>query len=169
MKNILLLILLLIGNLTYGQADKQIKVPGTKCSLIPPSGFVSATTFSGFQNTEAGASIMINELPAPYQQLVDGFTTEALKTRGMTLISKETIDLNDSKATLFKVMQPANGTTYLKHMLVFGDTEHTVLVNGIYPEHQNLWRKKSRKHYFQLYMTPRKMRIHLKQRPSLLI
>ncbi len=154
MKNILLLILLLIGNLTYGQADKQIKVPGTKCSLIPPSGFVSATTFSGFQNTEAGASIMINELPAPYQQLVDGFTTEALKTRGMTLISKETIDLNDSKATLFKVMQPANGTTYLKHMLVFGDTEHTVLVNGIYPEASESLEKKIKEALLSIVYDP---------------
>jgi hypothetical protein len=84
----LLLTFLIIGHFTFGQTDKHIKVPGTKCSLIPPSGFVAITNFSGFQSSETGASIMINELPAPYQQLVDGFTAEALKTHGMILISK---------------------------------------------------------------------------------
>jgi hypothetical protein len=130
----LLLILLLVGHLTFGQTNKHIIVPGTKCSLIPPSGFVAATNFSGFQSAETGASIMINELPAPYQQLVDGFTAEALKARGMTLISKQSIDLNNSKATLIKVTQTANGATYLKQILVFGDVKGTVLINGIYPE-----------------------------------
>jgi len=134
MKIRLLLSLLLVGQIVFGQTEKLTKVLGTKCSLIPPSGFVAATTFSGFQNAETGASIMINELPAPYQSLVDGFTVEALKSRGMILIKKQTIDFNGSKATLINLTQPANGTTYIKQMLVFGDTKGTVLVNGIYPE-----------------------------------
>lgn len=134
MKNGLLLIFLILGQITFGQTEKLIKVPGTKCSMIPPVGFVASTTFGGFQNAEIGASIMINELPTSYQTLVDGFTAEALKSRGMTLIKKETIDFNGSKATLFNVTQSANGTTYIKQMLVFGDTKVTVLVNGIYPE-----------------------------------
>jgi hypothetical protein len=134
MKNRLLLAFLFLGQIAFGQTGKHLKVSGTKCSLIPPSGFVAATTFSGFQNAETGASIMINELPAPYQSLVAGFTAEALKSRGMTLIKNETIDFNGSKATLINLTQSANGTTYLKQMLVFGDTKGTVLVNGIYPE-----------------------------------
>lgn len=134
MKIRLLLSFLFLGQIVFGQTEKLTKVSGTKCSLIPPSGFVAATTFSGFQNSEIGASIMINELPAPYQSLVDGFTADALKTRGMTLISKHEIDFNNSKATLINVTQPANGTIYIKQMLVFGNTEVTILVNGIYPE-----------------------------------
>lgn len=130
----LLLTCLLIGQLSFGQTDKHVKVSGTKCSLIPPNGFVAATSFSGFQNAETGASIMINELPWPYQTLIDGFTAEALKTKGMTLISKQAIVLNNSKATLINVTQIANGTTYEKQILIFGDTKETVLVNGIYPE-----------------------------------
>lgn len=134
MKNRLLLTFLLLGQIAFGQTEKLVKVSGTKCSLIPPSGFIAATTFSGFQNAETGASIMINELPAPYQSLVDGFTAEALKSRGMALVKKQTIDFNGSKATLLNLTQSANGTTYIKQMLVFGDTKGTVLVNGIYPE-----------------------------------
>lgn len=134
MKIRLLLSFLLLGQIVFGQTEKLTKVLGTKCSLIPPSGFIAATTFSGFQNAETGASIMINELPAPYQSIVDGFTADALKTRGMTLLSKQAINFNNSKATLINVTQPANGTTYIKQMLIFGDSKATILVNGIYPE-----------------------------------
>ncbi|MFT4018843.1 MAG: hypothetical protein QM668_17905 [Agriterribacter sp.] len=134
MKKILLLAFLFCGQIAFTQTEEHIKVPGTKCSLIPPADFVAAANFSGFQNAATGASIMINELPTPYQSLVDGFTAEALKSRGMTLIKKQTIDFNGSKATLIDLSQSANGTIYLKQMLIFGDTKGTVLVNGIYPE-----------------------------------
>jgi len=77
---------------------------------------------------------MINETPSYYQSIADGFTADALKTKGMTLISKQTVDFNNSKATLVNVSQSANGTTYLKQLLIFGDSKGTVLVNGIYPE-----------------------------------
>ncbi len=134
MKSRIIVLLLILVQVAFGQTEKLTKVAGTKCSLIPPSGFIAATTFSGFQNAETGASIMINELPASYQSLVDGFTAEALKSRGMTLIKKQTIDFNGSKATLINLTQSANGTIYIKQMLIFGDTKGTVLVNGIYPE-----------------------------------
>ncbi len=137
MKQRFLLSFLLLTQMAFGQAEKLTKVSGTKCSLIPPTGFVAATAFSGFQDMEKGASIMINELPAAYESLVAGFTPDALLSRGMTLINKETIDFKSGKATLIKISQQANGITYLKQMLIFGDSNGTVLVNGIYPEAAN--------------------------------
>ena len=125
---------LLLGQIAIGQTEKHVKVSGTKCSLIPPKDFVAVTTFSGFQNEEIGASIMINEIPAPYLSIVDGFTAEALKSKGMTLVKKQTIDFNGTKATFINLTQAGNGTIYLKQILIFGDTKGTVLVNGIYPE-----------------------------------
>ena len=133
MRIIILFSILLIGYSAFAQ-DKLVKITGTKCSLIPPAGFIVATNFSGFQQVEKGASIMINQLPVGYQSIVNDFTAEALKAKGMTLVSKEIIDFNNSKATLINLTQPANGTTYNKLILVFGDTKETVLVNGIYPE-----------------------------------
>jgi len=52
----------------------------------------------------------------------------------MKLVSKQTIDFNNGKATFINLTQPANGTTYIKQILIFGDAKGTVLVNGIYPE-----------------------------------
>lgn len=112
---------------------EHVKIPGTRCSLIPPSGFVASTTFGGFQNVENGASIMVNEIPAPYQSIANGFTADALKSKGMTLLKKQTIIFQNSNATLLDLAQSANGTTYLKQMLVFGTAKVTILVNGIYP------------------------------------
>jgi hypothetical protein len=134
MKLNFLFLLIFIGQIGAAQTDKHVKINGTKCSMVPPSGFSVATNFSGFQNLSTGASIMINELPAPYLTLVNGFTKEALKLRQMTLVSKEKIVFNYADATFFNVSQPANGITYLKQILVFGDASNTVLVNGIYPD-----------------------------------
>lgn len=52
----------------------------------------------------------------------------------MKLVSKKSIQFNGTKATLVNVSQTSNGTTYTKQILVFGNTEETILVNGIYPE-----------------------------------
>ncbi|MBK9735884.1 MAG: hypothetical protein IPO92_13385 [Saprospiraceae bacterium] len=134
MKHFCILLLLVSGQILSGQQEKHLKIPGTKCSIIPPNGFEAATTFSGFMQAETGASIMVNEIPASYDPIIAGFTADALKKTGMTLQSKETIDFNKSKATLIKVTQAANGTIYIKQMLIFGDEKGTVLVNGIYPE-----------------------------------
>jgi hypothetical protein len=116
------------------QSEKHQKIAGTKCSLIPPEGFVAVTNFSGFQNVKTGASIMITEMPAPVQTIAESFTANELKAKGMTLLEKKLIDYNGSKATFVKLSQAANGTIYLKQILIFGDTKHTVIVNGIYPE-----------------------------------
>ena len=129
-----LVTLLFSGSSLFAQTDKHIQIPGTKYSLIPPAGFVSSTTFSGFQNNETGASIMVSELPAPVSTINNGLTTNALKNKGMTLVEDKQIEFNQGKARILKISQPANGTVYLKQMLIFGDSLKTVMVNGIYPE-----------------------------------
>lgn len=134
MKLALLIILLFTVDSACGQTDNHIKVNGTKCRLVPAKGFVPVTNFSGFQNVEKSASIMINEVPAPYQTVVESFTADALRARGMNLLDKQVIDFNSAKATFINVTQLANGVVYRKQMLVFGDANKTVLVNGIYPD-----------------------------------
>lgn len=134
MKIKILITLVTVSQLVLGQTENHKIIPGTKCSIIPPSEFVASTNFSGFQNNKLGASIMVTEMPAPVQTIIESFTADALKTKGMTLIDKQIIDFNNSKATLAKVSQQANGITYFKQILVFGDSKNTVFVNGIYPE-----------------------------------
>lgn len=134
MQTKLFFLLLLLSNVVLAQTAEHKIIPGSKCSIVPPENFVPATNFSGFQNNEVGASIMITELPAPLVAVIEGFTAEAIKAKGMTLISKENVDFNNSKAVFIKISQPANGITYVKQILIFGDSKKTVMVNGIYPE-----------------------------------
>lgn len=133
MKHILFILFSLISVLSSAQSSQPISIPGTKCTMIPPEGFTLSNRFSGFIQPSTGASIMLTELPAPYQEISDGFTAEALRTKGMELVSKRLIDLNGSKATMIVVTQTAQGISYKKQMLLLGDSSVSVIVNGIYP------------------------------------
>jgi len=134
MKLKLLLPFLIIGQFAFSQINKRIAVAGTHCSLVPPEGFVAATDFRGFQNAELKESIMINELPAPYEAIVNELTADALRKKGVILLDKKAVDFYNGKATFLTGEQTVNGTTYSKQMLIFGDAKHTVLINGNYPE-----------------------------------
>ena len=85
-KNQLLIVLILFVNIAFCQTNNHIIISGTKCSIVPPKDFLVSTSFSGLQNVEKGASIMISELPTSYQSMSDNFTADALKTKGMMLI-----------------------------------------------------------------------------------
>ena len=130
----MLILTLLVFCIENTNAQKHVSVLGTKFSLIPPEGFTNASNFSGFQNLENGSSIMIAETPSSYSAMSKAFTAEALKSKGMILKSKEKVDFKGKEATYFKVSQAANGTTYFKQILMFGDDSKTVMINGIYPE-----------------------------------
>lgn len=121
-------------SIAFAQSTGQQVISGTKYSMIPPAGFIASTSFSGFQNSKLGASIMVTELPIAMQATVESFTADALREKGMTLIDKQTIDFDKAKATFIYLSQQANGTMYLKQMLVLGDHKKTVMLNGIYPE-----------------------------------
>ena len=120
---------------TYLAAQTTLTpIPGTKYSMIPPEGFVISPNFSGFQNNETGSSIIIVDLPTDFAELDKSFTKDALKSKGITLISKEKVKHNNSDASLIKVSQKGNGINYLKQILVFGEDSKTVIVNAVYPE-----------------------------------
>ena len=97
--------------------------------MIPPDGFEASKDIKGFQNKKLKSTIVLSELHAPLERSLEGFTAESLKSKGMTLIDKQTFDLNNSQATLLKVSQPGNRTM---QMLVFGDNRNSVLVMAGY-------------------------------------
>ena len=132
MKRIFFLMLLFMEQMALAQGY-AVPVPGMKYRILLPKGFVLETSFGGFHDAETGASIMVIELPASYQTIVEGFTEEALLSRGMSLIAKNAIRFSDTLATWLSVTQTANGQLYHKQMLLFGDGHHTIIGNGVYP------------------------------------
>lgn len=121
-------------NVLFAQPVTHQPVAGTKYSLIPPGDFTASSTFSGFENAALSSSIILTEIPASFEAINKSFTAEALKTRGMVLISIEKTDFNKLPATFITLSQEVNGTKFLKQILAFGDDKKSILVNGIYPE-----------------------------------
>ena len=70
----------------------------SRIGLTPPPGFTASPRFPGFENPTAKAVILMNDLPAEaYADIEKGFTDELLKSRGMTVKSRETVTFKDGK------------------------------------------------------------------------
>jgi hypothetical protein len=121
------------SSLAFAQA-KLVKVPGTKASLVPPGSLKPSDRFPGFWDEETSSSIVITEIPAPYSVLADGFTKEALATKGMNLLSKKEISLSGRPGVLLHVGQEARSIAFLKWMVVTGNEKETLLVTATFPE-----------------------------------
>lgn len=141
-KQILLLFLMSLATCVYSQevvesllSDVHQRVKGTKVSLIPPNGFTVADNFSGFQQSESGSSMMVIEVPTSFEEIKDGFTKEALLSKGVVLKNTEAFKLDTLDALLMTGTQSAQGVLYRKLMLVFGNDKVVVLVTCAYPDH----------------------------------
>ena len=120
--------------ITNVKSDKHVHVAGTKVFLIPPEGFESAATFQGFQHIEFGASILVAEIPGPYDEVTQGFTIQGLNSKGMILRKREDFIINGYDGFLLTTEQTANDITYTKYILAFGDPSITYIINGMFPK-----------------------------------
>ena len=69
--------------------------PASRVGLAVPAGFTPSARFLGFENQQASALIVINELPADaYADIEKGFSDDAaLKSRGWTVQVREPWDV----------------------------------------------------------------------------
>jgi hypothetical protein len=86
----------------------------SRVGLVPPPGFTPSAKFPGFENSQANAAILFVELPAEtYAELEKGFTDEALKARGMTVQSRQPVNIKDGRA--FVVAGPTEAGGVKRH------------------------------------------------------
>lgn len=102
-----------------------------------PNGFEAASNFSGFGNKAVAASIMVTEMPIPFDAATKGYTKEGLESKGMKLISKDPVESGAYKGFILDARQSAGGVEFCKWINVFGDSAMTVLVTGSYPASQS--------------------------------
>ena len=140
-KSLLVIILLMVYFSLTGQikisnrlTSEHVNIPGTKISLIPPSGFVKATNFLGLQDDRSGSSIMIIEIPGPFLEATKGFTKEGLLSQGVVLKDVQNFTINDLPAILITGQQNAHGNSYTKYIFSFGTGNETVMINGTFPQ-----------------------------------
>ena len=111
------------------------KVPGTRISLIKPEGFSLAKAFAGFQQEDTSSSIMVVEMPAPYREVIKGFSdVQKMNLQGMKLLLQEEVVVDGQAARLYQLRQTAQGTAFVKWVVAFGDDTHVVMINAMCPE-----------------------------------
>jgi hypothetical protein len=74
------------------------------------------------------------EMPAPYSEVIKGFTKEALDARGMRLRSNREISFNGRAGVLLQLWLEGQSDPVLSWMAAIGNEKETVLVNASFPE-----------------------------------
>ena len=116
------------------KTEDHEKVTGAKLFIIPPAGFDKAHQFQGYMQQNSGSSIMVAEIPGPYAKIAASFTKEGLEAEGIMLKKQTDLTLNGAPALLLTTEQFAYGTYFAKYILLFGNEEATVMLNGTYPK-----------------------------------
>jgi hypothetical protein len=117
------------------------KVPGTSVSITPPEGFQPSKLFSGFEQQNSGASIVVVELPVPKEAIPKTLaqlgSPETLKSKGMRVIESKDITLAERPGKLLLVSQPVQGIPFLKWIAVMSEGDRILIVTAPFPELQS--------------------------------
>ncbi len=109
-------------------------IPGTRVALPVPPGFTLATGFPGLMSPDAGASIVVAELPGPFEAVQEGFSKERLAARGIALGPSEEVEVSGQPGRLLHATQNVQGNAYRKWILVFGNDSATVSITANLPQ-----------------------------------
>lgn len=112
--------------------EKMTAFPEHGVEVPTPAGFVPATEWKGLGSPE-GASVMVNAVPAPLQELAKGFTAEKLLTGGMKLVERVDGTPGDKNAVAVFVTQSQQGVEFEKWLALLGDAKSTTMVVVTYP------------------------------------
>ncbi len=109
-------------------------IPGTSITMEPPPGFTQTDRFPGFINQETSASILIQEIPGPYNEVIKGFSDPTqLASKGMELINHFNVEVDGLKSILLKLEQSAYGTVFQKLVLAVNRYGSTTIIMATYP------------------------------------
>jgi hypothetical protein len=141
LKNILFITVYLLTSLIIQGQSKtfdtltaaHVNIEGTKISVIPPIGFTKGVNFSGLQQTQSGASIMVLDIPGPFNETSKAITKEGFLSQGIEIKEIENLTISNLPAIFATGIQVANGSTYIKYVLCFGTDKETIMINGAVP------------------------------------
>ena len=113
-----------------------VPFPDVGLAIPQPEGFEKANSFYGFQHPSIQSSILLTTLPGPFLEVTEGLNAATFATKGITLLSKQSIELGERSGLLLHVLQPAYGQDFLKWIVIFGDEERTHMVTATFPKTQ---------------------------------
>jgi hypothetical protein len=91
----------------------------SRIGMVPPPGFTPSTKFTGFENPQESAAILLLELPPEaYAEIEKGFTDTALKARGMLVETREPVPLNEGRGFFVSGPQETGGAKRYEIVMV---------------------------------------------------
>ncbi|WP_310482960.1 hypothetical protein [Chamaesiphon sp. VAR_48_metabat_403] len=114
------------------KATTLVSFPEVGLTIEQPIGFIKATSFYGFEQSATNSSVMLTKIPGPFSKVTQGFDKSNLATRGISLISKQTVKIDNQQGVLLQVTQSAYGEQFRKWVLVFGNEQSTQIVTATF-------------------------------------
>ena len=109
-----------------------VSFPEVGLTIEQPIGFIKATSFYGFEQSATNSSVMLTKIPGPFSKVTQGFDKSNLATRGISLISKQPVKIDNQQGILLQVTQSAYGEQFRKWVLVFGNEQSTQIVTATF-------------------------------------
>jgi hypothetical protein len=121
------------SRLLLSKQPNLIDFPEVGLAIPQPVGFTKSTSFYGFEQVETSSSVMLSKIPGPFAKVTQGFNKSTLATRGIDLISKKPIKIDNQSGLLLNVSQSAYGQKFLKWIVVFGNDRETNVITATFP------------------------------------
>ena len=118
-------------------AQAEVQYPGAgSVGMEPPPGMIASARFSGFEDAEHGASILIAELPPEaYRAVETGFTSDALLKKGIVAGERGAWKGAGGEAGfLVRGVQTMQSVSYDKWLLVVDGKTATAVVTVQIPQ-----------------------------------
>lgn len=125
--------LLALGLAASAAASEPQRIAGTGVSLDVPDGFHVSQEFPGFGRDDDLTSLLVSELPAPFEASRASFGAEALASRGVTLHRTVDVVVDGRRGLLMHASQRSAGVTFRKWILLLGDDRASVLLTATTP------------------------------------
>lgn len=116
------------------QSADLVQFPEVGLAIAQPKGFEKAETFHGFQQPSTQSSILLISLPGPFAEVTKGFNADNLSARGLKLLSRTDMQINNQPGILVQLAQTAYGQDFLKWTAIFGDAQKTHIITATYPQ-----------------------------------
>lgn len=127
-----LLALLLVSALCVGEPGRVV-VPGTWCSMIPPSDFVQALRYRGFDHPPSKSSILLSVINSSLESNLAALDSSRNPRMRMQILRTELLHLPSGTARLFVMPEKGRKGDMIKQMLVLGDSVRTISISGFSP------------------------------------
>lgn len=114
--------------------DGHTLLPGTRVSLQLPVGFHHDSDLAGFESLDERTAIFANVLPGSVYATMRSFSAEDFQKNGMLLDRHERVTVDEWPARLYHATQPTRDAVLARWVLVFGDSQRSVVLTAVTPE-----------------------------------